>query len=265
MKKWMFFAGAMGSIVGVLLYGSTKKKQKRLRAEKKHVPFGPYEAFLKRPIDIVLSSIAIVILSPILGVTAILVRTKLGSPVVFKQKRPGYQGEIFEIFKFRTMLAPQTRDGRILTDAERVECIEKGIDILSDEERLTSFGKFLRASSMDELLELFNILRGEMSLVGPRPLATIYLPYYNDTEKHRHDVRPGLTGLAQINGRNAASWKEKFAYDVEYVEHVSFAKDAEIILKTFMTVLKRDGIGQGMERPESFNIERQREWEAEGK
>lgn len=265
MKKWMVFAGAVGTASGMLFYKSTKKKQERLRAEKKHVPFGPYEAFLKRPIDAILSGIAIAILSPVLGIIAILVKMKLGSPVVFKQERPGYQGKAFKIFKFRTMLDPQTRDGRILTDAERVECIEKGIDILSDEERLTSFGRFLRSSSIDELLELFNILKGEMSIVGPRPLATIYLPYYDDMEKHRHDVRPGLTGLAQVNGRNSASWKEKFAYDVEYVNHVSFVKDALIILKTIKIVLKRDGIGQGVERPEAFNIERQREWEAESK
>ena len=153
-----------------------------------HKPYGPYEAYIKRPLDFCLSLGALVILSPVMGVTAILVKTQLGTPVLFVQERPGLNGEIFKMYKFRTMLDPQTKDGRILNDKERLECIEKGIEVLSDEERLPKLGRILRATSLDELPELINILKGDMSVVGPRPLATIYLPYYNESEKHRHDV-----------------------------------------------------------------------------
>lgn len=238
------------------------KKQKKENEKGRHVPFGPYEAFFKRPLDIILAGTALIVLSPILVITALLVRIKLGSPVIFAQERPGYRGEIFKTYKFRTMLNPQTRDGRILTDKERLECIEKGIDILTDEERLTKFGRRLRELSLDELPELWNILNGDMSIVGPRPLATIYLPYYTKEENRRHDVRPGLTGLAQVNGRNSASWKTKFKYDVEYVDHITFINDVRIIFKTIAVVFYREDIGQGEERPESFNIVRQREWDS---
>ncbi|MCQ2567805.1 MAG: sugar transferase, partial [Mogibacterium sp.] len=168
---------------------------------------GFYEKYVKRPTDFFLASGALVALSPVLVGTAIAVRTKLGSPVLFKQERPGKDGKIFKLYKFRTMIDPQTRDGRKLSDKERLECIEKGIDILTDEERLPKFGRILRATSIDELPELLNIFLGDMSIVGPRPLATIYLPYYSKEEMRRHDVRPGLTGWAQVQGRNAASWK----------------------------------------------------------
>ena len=220
-----------------------------------------YKYFIKRIMDIVLSGIALVILSPILLIVAIIVKTKLGSPVIFKQDRPGYRGKIFKMYKFRTMMDPQTRDGRKLTDKERLECIEKGVDILTDEERLPKLGRILRATSIDELPELWNIFIGNMSIVGPRPLATIYLPYYSRSEMQRHDVRPGLTGWAQIHGRNAASWKERFDYDIYYVDHCSFFLDMKIIFQTVAVVFKHEGIGQGEDRQESFSSVRQREWD----
>lgn len=223
-----------------------------------------YRHFFKRLIDILLSGIALIILSPILLIVAIFVRVKLGSPVIFKQERPGYKGEIFKMFKFRTMLDPQTRSGRKLTDKERLECIEKGIDILTDEERLPKLGRILRAASLDELPELWNIFIGDMSIVGPRPLATIYLPYYTKEEMRRHDVRPGLTGWAQVHGRNATSWKKRFAYDLYYVDHCSFFLDVKTIFQTVAVVFKHEDIGQGAERPVAFNIERQKEWDAAG-
>ena len=218
-----------------------------------------YKHFFKRMLDIVLSGLALIILSPILLIVAILVRVKLGSPVIFKQERPGYKGKIFKMYKFRTMLDPQTRDGRKLTDKERLECIEKGIDILTDEERLPKLGRVLRAASLDELPELWNIFVGDMSIVGPRPLATIYLPYYTKEEMHRHDVRPGLTGWAQVHGRNSTSWKKRFEYDLYYVDHCSFVLDVKTIFQTVAVVFKHEDIGQGVERPVAFNIERQKE------
>lgn len=188
-----------------------------------------YRRYFKRFIDIVLSAMAIFILSPVLLATAFLVRKKLGSPVLFKQKRPGLHGQIFEMYKFRTMTDERDSDGQLLPDSVR----------------LTEFGKKLRATSLDELPELFNILKGDMSIVGPRPLLIQYLNLYNDHEARRHEVRPGLTGWAQINGRNAVSWPERFNMDVEYVDNVSFKKDIEIVLKTIITVLKKDGISSG--------------------
>jgi len=189
---------------------------------------GPYRRYFKRPLDFVLSLGAIIILSPILLLIALLVRIKLGSPVIFKQQRPGMNEKIFTLYKFRTM-----------TD----ERDEKG-ELLPNEMRLTDFGKFLRASSLDELPELFNILKGDMSIVGPRPLLIEYLPLYNAHQRRRHEVRPGLTGWAQVNGRNAISWEEKFNYDVEYVDNLSFFLDVKIIFLTIMKVLKREGINQ---------------------
>lgn len=189
---------------------------------------GLYRRYFKRPLDFVLSLAAIVILSPILLLIALLVRIKLGSPVIFKQQRPGMNEKIFTLYKFRTM-----------TD----ERDEKG-ELLPDEVRLTDFGKFLRATSLDELPELFNILKGDMSIVGPRPLLIEYLPLYNEHQRRRHEVRPGLTGWAQVNGRNAITWEEKFNYDVEYVDNLSFFLDVKIIFLTIMKVLKREGISQ---------------------
>ena len=185
-----------------------------------------YKHFFKRLIDFILSLIALIILSPILLILAILVRIKLGSPIIFKQKRPGLNEKIFILYKFRTM-----------TDAKD----EHG-NLLPDEIRLTKFGKLLRSTSLDELPELFNILKGDMAIVGPRPLLVRYLPLYNDHQKHRHDVRPGFTGWAQCNGRNAISWEEKFDLDVYYTKHISLFLDLKIILKTVRVVLFREGI-----------------------
>lgn len=199
-----------------------------------------YRNYIKRFLDIVLSAGAIVVLSPVMAVTAVLVRIKLGSPVIFKQRRPGKDERIFEMYKFRSM-----------TDAR-----DKNGELLPDEVRLTSFGKKLRASSLDELPELFNILKGDMSVVGPRPLSEVYLPFYTEKEHHRHDVRPGLTGLAQVNGRNNLSWEEKFAYDLQYINKISFSGDATILLKTVGKVLDHEGIGQAEAAPVSLHIER---------
>lgn len=185
-----------------------------------------YKKFVKRFLDIIISLTALIVLSPVLLIVAILVRIKLGSPVIFKQDRPGKDGKIFKLYKFRSMSDKKDENGKLLPDAER----------------LTKFGKILRATSLDELPELVNILKGEMSLIGPRPLAVSYLPYYNEKEKHRHDVRPGLTGLAQINGRNALNWEERFAYDIEYVENITFINDLKILFKTVYKVFKRDGV-----------------------
>jgi lipopolysaccharide/colanic/teichoic acid biosynthesis glycosyltransferase len=185
-----------------------------------------YERYIKRVLDILLSGGALLILWPVLLVTAILVRTKLGSPVIFCQERPGKDEKIFKLYKFRSM-----------TDARD----EKG-QLLPDEVRLTKFGKLLRSTSLDELPELWNILRGDMSIVGPRPLLVKYLPLYNAEQKRRHDVRPGLTGWAQVNGRNALSWEEKFRLDVWYVENLSFATDVKTVFMTVKNVLRREGI-----------------------
>lgn len=185
-----------------------------------------YKMYFKRVMDFVLSLMAIIVLSPVLLVVAILVRTKLGSPVLFKQERPGKDEKIFKLYKFRTMTDEKDEKGKLLPD----------------EMRLTKFGKMLRSTSLDELPELFNILKGDMSIIGPRPLLVRYLPRYNAEQKRRHEVRPGLSGLAQVNGRNAISWEDKFKYDVEYVDNVTFAGDWKIIFQTVWNVLKRDGI-----------------------
>lgn len=187
---------------------------------------GIYEKYIKRIIDIVCSGGALIVLSPVLLVTAILVKKKLGSPVLFCQARPGKNEQIFKLYKFRSMTDERDENGNLLPDAVR----------------LTSFGKFLRSSSLDELPELINILKGDMSIVGPRPLLVKYLPLYNEEQKRRHDVRPGLSGWAQVNGRNAISWEEKFRYDVEYVDNISFVMDVKILWMTVKSVLKREGI-----------------------
>lgn len=188
-----------------------------------------YQKYIKRGLDFILSLIASIILSPVMLIVAVLVRVKLGSPVLFKQQRPGKNEKIFNMYKFRTMTDERDENG----------------ELLPDEVRLTKFGKTLRSTSLDELPELFNIVKGDMSIVGPRPLLVRYLPLYNERQKHRHDVRPGFTGLAQVNGRNSISWEEKFEWDVKYVEHVTFLEDCRIMLKTVGVVLKRDGISSG--------------------
>jgi undecaprenyl phosphate N,N'-diacetylbacillosamine 1-phosphate transferase len=187
---------------------------------------GLYEKYYKRLMDFILSLCALIVLSPVLLITALLVRVKLGSPVLFKQKRPGLNEKIFMICKFRTM-----------TD----ESDESG-NLLPDEIRLTRFGKILRSTSLDELPELINIVRGDMSIVGPRPLLVQYLPLYNEHQRHRHDVRPGLTGYAQINGRNAISWENKFDLDVKYKQNITFLGDCKIIFKTVAKVFEQEGI-----------------------
>ena len=185
-----------------------------------------YRRFLKRPLDFIFSLLAVIVLSPLLIATAILVRIKLGSPVLFKQQRPGLNERIFTMLKFRSMTDEKDQDGNLLPDSKR----------------LMRFGKLLRATSLDELPELFNILKGDMSIVGPRPLLVQYLELYDDQQKRRHEVKPGLTGHAQVNGRNAISWEEKFSLDVEYVGNVSFIGDLKIILLTIKKVFVKEGI-----------------------
>ena len=192
----------------------------------KHKPYGPYEKFIKRPQDFLCALLAMIVLSPVMLITAILVRIKLGSPVLFTQDRPGKNGKIFKLYKFRTM-----------TDARD----EKG-ELLPDDQRLPKFGQRLRSTSLDELPELLNMLKGDMAVVGPRPLLVRYLPRYNEHQARRHEVRPGFTGLAQVHGRNAISWEEKFDWDVKYVDHITFLGDWRIIFETVKTVLKREGI-----------------------
>lgn len=193
-----------------------------------HKPCGPYERFIKRPLDCLLSSLALIILSPIMLITAILVRAKLGSPILFSQERPGLNEKLFKIYKFRTMTDKRDENGQLLPDAER----------------LTKFGKILRSTSLDELPELFNIAKGNMAIVGPRPLLTQYLPYYRPEERERHAIRPGLTGYAQIHGRNFLTWDERVALDVEYAKHITFIGDLKIIFKTVEKVIKRSGVAE---------------------
>ena len=185
-----------------------------------------YKRFLKRQMDFILSLCAIIGLSPVLLAVAVLVRVKLGSPVIFKQKRPGLNERIFTLYKFKTMTDKRDKNG----------------ELLPDKLRLTMFGKMFRSTSLDELPELFNILKGNMSVIGPRPLLIQYLPLYNDHQKRRHEVRQGLSGLAQASGRNAISWKDKFNLDVQYVESVSFIGDWKIIFLTFKKAFMREGI-----------------------
>lgn len=185
-----------------------------------------YEKYIKRLLDVVLSGAALIVLSPVLLVTAVLVRTKLGSPVIFCQERPGKDEKIFKLYKFRSMSDAKDEQG----------------NLLPDEVRLTRFGKLLRSTSLDELPELLNILRGDMSIVGPRPLLVKYLPLYNEEQRHRHDVRPGLTGWAQVHGRNAITWEEKFRLDVWYVRNLSFVTDVKTVFLTAKKVFCREGI-----------------------
>ncbi len=227
--------------------------------QRNHKAYGIYERVVKRALDCALALLGMIILSPMFIIIAILVRINLGTPVLFRQKRPGLKEKVFELVKFKSMLDPKTRDGRTITDEERTTLDVTGADVLTDEERLTKFGRFLRATSLDELPELWNIFVGEMSFVGPRPLSTAYLSYYNDYEHQRHNVRPGLTGLAQIHGRNSTSWEERFRYDVEYANSITFLQDFKIIIQTIWVVLSHRGISQGEESPESFHIVRQRE------
>ncbi len=202
---------------------------------------GLYQRVLKRPLDIVLSLLALIVFSPVVLVVAVLVRVKLGSPVLFRQERPGLHEKIFTMYKFRTMTDERDENG----------------DLLPDSVRLTKFGKFLRSTSLDELPELFNIVKGDMSIVGPRPLLSRYLPYYTEKERLRHIVRPGLSGLAQISGRNQLEWNGRLAVDVEYVNKISFLLDIKIIVKTIQKALNREGVTiVDQEKLQDFDVER---------
>lgn len=223
-KKALF---GIGGIVTSLTAGVAVKNALAVKSDEEvgHKQ-GFYEKYIKRPQDFLCASLATVALSPVLAGTALAVRIKLGSPVLFTQDRPGRNGEIFKLYKFRTMLPP--KDGVI--------------DPKQDAQRLTPFGKKLRATSLDELPELFNILKGDMSVVGPRPLLVQYLERYNEHQARRHEVRPGFTGLAQVHGRNAITWEDKFDWDVKYVDTISFLKDWSIVFDTIKTVVKKEGI-----------------------
>lgn len=189
-------------------------------------------------IDFLLSLITLLLFSPIFIIVAFFVRIKLGSPVFFCQKRPGKDEKIFTIYKFRTMTDKRDESGKLC----------------SDDIRLTPFGRKLRATSLDELPQLLNVLKGDMAIVGPRPLMVEYLPYYTEEEKLRHTVRPGITGLAQVKGRNSLSWEDKFAFDIQYVKKMSFILDLKIIMETVSKVIKKSDIGQGEESPEYLNV-----------
>ena len=199
-----------------------------------------YDKYIKRFFDILIGLVALVGFGWVYIIIAIVVKKNMGSPVLYTAERIGKDGRIFNLYKFRSMTNDVDADGNLLPDVDR----------------LTKFGRLLRATSLDEIPEAINILKGDMSLIGPRPLPTIYFPYYTDEEFHRHDVRPGLSGLAQANGRNSLSWEEKFKYDLEYVENISLFLDIEIIVKTVVKVLNRADIGQGEEMPESLHRER---------
>lgn len=202
-----------------------------------------YARFWKRLLDFVLSLCAIVVLSPLLLVLVILGAVKMKGNPFFTQERPGWHEKVFKLIKFRTM--SNERD-------------EEGV-LLPDEVRLNKYGRFLRSTSLDELPELFNILKGDMAIIGPRPLAMSYLQYYTEEERHRHDVRPGLSGLAQVSGRNGLSWEDKFRLDLQYIETMSLFTDGKIILETVLKVVKREGIGQGEEAPVSLSIQRKKD------
>ena len=196
------------------------------KKETVHQSYGPYERYFKRPLDAFLATGAFIVFSPIIFVVSLLVMLKLGTPIIFVQERPGRYQKIFHLYKFRSMTNAKDANG----------------NLLPDKDRLTRFGKILRSTSLDELPELINIIKGDMSIIGPRPLLVKYLGHYNKHDQKRHEVRPGLTGLAQVSGRNAISWKEKFEKDIEYVDHLTFMMDIRIILQTIKKVFVREGI-----------------------
>ncbi len=218
----IFWIVIISALVGVFagLFDSLEKSS--------HIPYGPYERYVKRPLDAFLATGALIVFSPVMLVTAFLVRIKLGSPVLFTQERPGKDEKIFELYKFRTMTEERDENG----------------DLLPNEKRLTPFGCKLRSTSLDELPELFNIVKGDMSIIGPRPLLIRYLPAYTEEERKRHDVRPGLSGLAQVNGRNFVKWDQRLAYDVEYVEKITFIGDFKIVVKTIADVFSRKDVAE---------------------
>ena len=220
--KIMLWIVAIAAAVGVIA-GVADLFEKKSNT---HKPYGPYERLIKRPLDAFLATGALIVLCPVLLVIAVLVRVKLGSPVLFTQDRPGRDGKVFKLYKFRSMTNARDANGILLPD----------------EQRLPTFGKKLRSTSLDELPELINIVKGDMAVVGPRPLLIDYLPRYNAHQARRHEVRSGFTGLAQVHGRNAISWEEKFEWDVKYVDHITFKGDVKIIIETVKTVFKHEGI-----------------------
>lgn len=241
-KAIAIFAKLVGGVIAVsAAAGAAAFVKQEVDRKKEHScthEQGLYEKYLKRPLDCGLATGALIVLSPVLGITALFVKTKLGSPVLFTQNRPGRidkktgKERIFKLYKFRSMTNAKDENG----------------ELLPDDVRLTKFGRSLRSTSIDELPELLNIIKGDMAIVGPRPLLVEYLPYYTSEEHHRHDVRPGLTGLAQVNGRNAIhSWEERFQHDIEYVRHVTFAMDLKILFTTVDKVIKRSDIQFGSE------------------
>ena len=211
---------------GIAFIAERIEELKNYGKEFKHKPYGIYERIIKRPLDCFLSTGALIVLSPVMAITSLLVRKKLGSPVLFTQERPGRNEKIFKLYKFRTMTDERDENG----------------NLLPDDVRLTKFGKALRATSLDELPELINIIKGDMAIIGPRPLLVQYLERYDKHQARRHEVRPGLTGYAQINGRNCVAWGDKFNYDVEYVDNISFENDFKILIDTFRIVVMREGI-----------------------
>ena len=207
-----------------------------------HKPYGVYEKYFKRFFDFIISLCGLIILSPAIGIVALLLKIRLGTPVIFQQERPGKDEQIFKLYKFRTMTDKKDKSGNLLPDIDR----------------LTKFGNLLRKTSLDELPELLNILKGDMSIVGPRPLLVRYLPYYTDQERHRHDVRPGLTGLAQVSGRNFLKWEERFILDCNYVSKITLKGDAYILLQTILKVLKHADIMDGSEQMDFKNLDEER-------
>lgn len=235
MKKSLKVITALAGVIGggsaVANAGKKIYSRYKEQAQKTELPHkqGIYEKYIKRPQDFCCALVATIVLSPVMGITALLVRIKLGSPIIFKQERPGLNGTIFILYKFRTMTDKKDENG----------------ELLPDEKRLTHFGKLLRSTSLDELPELINMLKGDMSVVGPRPLLVKYLPLYNEHQARRHEVRPGFTGYAQVHGRNSITWEDKFDKDVYYVDHITFLGDWKIIFQTIKTVLRREGISSG--------------------
>lgn len=224
---------ALGAIIVIMLifftFGVVTDRIEQWKDKKifsHRAPSGIYDKYLKRPIDFTLSMIALVMLSPIMLITAIMVKANLGSPILFKQKRPGLNGELFELWKFRTMAEVLDRDGNLLPDSDR----------------LSDFGKKLRSTSIDELPELFNIIKGEMAIIGPRPQLIRDMVFMSEEQRRRHTVRPGLSGLAQVRGRNAISWEQKLNIDLEYIKKITFLQDVGIVLKTIVKVFKREDI-----------------------